>query len=228
LARSLRIKSVQGHQHFWCLRRKGARSARFEQLMTLNEIPELSPVHLLLCYVNLTSDFGKKGGPMFLSLHPPHPPLSANSIGRITKKILTLHRIPTTVFGAHSTRGAAVKMYKSLGLSSEMVCELGVWKKFEAFSKHYLRLGAALSAEKILSQELVHRVPSWESAEQGGSSSPGKDPPDLGRMDLTSEARSQDGPAPPTQEKVTPTGGGDQTQDVPVHPVSQLPSSSKQ
>jgi hypothetical protein len=208
LARSMRTKATQGQHQFWCLRRKGARSAKFEELISLPETPNISPTHLLLCYVQLTSSIGKKAGPVFLSLHPPYRPLSANSIGRITKNFLSNNQIPTNVFGAHSTRGAAVKMYKSLGLSSEMVCELGAWKNFEAFSKHYLRIGAALSAGKILSQQLVHRVPSWESAEQGRSSSPGRGPPDLGRRDLTGEAQNQDGPNPPTQEKGTPTGGG--------------------
>ena len=63
-------------------------------------------------------------------------------------------------------------MYKSLGLPSEMVCEIGSWKNTSAFGAHYLRLGAALKAGNIISQSLVHRVPSCESVEQDRSCSP--------------------------------------------------------
>ena len=96
---------------------------------------------------------------MFLSLNPPYAPLSSNSIGRITKNLLQKMDVPVNIFGAHSTRGAAVKMYKSLVFSSETVCELGCWKNTEAFSKHYLRLGAAVTAEKILSKKMCAQSP---------------------------------------------------------------------
>jgi len=82
---------------------------------------------------------------MFLALTPPFASLTANSIGRITKNIFTSSGVPTSFFIAHSTRGAAVKMFKSLGLDSEIVCELGGWKDTDAFTKHYLRLGRFIS-----------------------------------------------------------------------------------
>ena len=127
---------------------------------------------------------------MFLSLKPPFKPLSANSIGRITKQLLEKMGVPVSLFGAHSTRGAAVKMFKKLGLSSEIVCELGQWKNTEAFAKHYLRIGAAQVAGSVLAQKLVHRVPSCSSDEPGGSSSPGtrQDP---GRRDPPHEAQGK-------------------------------------
>jgi len=104
----------------------------------------------LLRYVQLTVKEGVPGGPIFLSLHPPFKALSANSIGRVTKNLLKQLGVPVSVFGPHSTRGAARKMFKDFGLPSEVVCELGSWKNADAFSKHYLRVGAAKTAKKVL------------------------------------------------------------------------------
>ena len=56
-------------------------------------------------------------------------------------------------WGAHSTRGAAVGFFKHLGLTSEEVCELGQWKNVQAFTQHYLRLGAPKKA--------AHQIQKW-------------------------------------------------------------------
>ena len=47
-----------------------------------------------------------------------------------------------SVFGPHSTRGAALLLLKRLGASADVVCQLGKWQSVEAFAKHYLRLDA--------------------------------------------------------------------------------------
>ena len=100
-------------------------------------------------YVDLTALYVPPGGPLFCSLVPPYKPLSANSLGRITKNLLKKLGVPMEVFGPHSTRGAGVKFYKDLEPSSEQVCGLGQWKNAGAFTTHYLRLGAAETAEKF-------------------------------------------------------------------------------
>ena len=84
-------------------------------------------------------------------------------------------------------------MLKDFGLPSEIVCELGSWKNSEAFSKHYLRLGAAKTVKKVLVQKFfVHSVPSCQSAETGVSMSPGIGR-ETGRRDAPGEAQRQDG-----------------------------------
>ena len=107
---------------------------------------------------------------MFLALKPPFRPLAASSIGRITQNYLKKLGVPMGIFGPHSTRGAGVKMFKNLGLSSEVVCEVGGWKNPTAFSAHYLRLDAAQSAGDKVNDSLVHRVPPYEGVEQERSS----------------------------------------------------------
>ena len=72
--------------------------------------------------------------------------------------------VDTTVWKAHSTRGAGVAMYKSLGFTSEEVCELGKWKNVSAFTSHYLRLNATDKFGSKISQ-MVHRLSPLSSAE---------------------------------------------------------------
>ena len=91
-------------------------------------------------------------------------PLNANSIGSITKQSLQKLGIDTTVWKVHSTRGAGVAMYKSLGFTSEEVCELGKWKNVSAFTSHYLRLNATDKVGSKISQ-MVHIVSPLRSAE---------------------------------------------------------------
>jgi hypothetical protein len=128
-------------------------------------------------------------GPFSLrSLRPPYAPLKANTIGGITKRMLSQLGVPVNIFGAHSTRGAGVQFYKSLGLSSEQVCEIGKWKNASAFTSHYLRVGAASKASTLL-RDLVHNVSPMGSAEPDRSRTPGRTPEPGGR-DREGEAQS--------------------------------------
>ena len=191
LARTYRRRATLNGQVFISIRRKGTSRPRFEQLMRL-QWKNISPACLLERYVSLTRTKADPGSSLFLSARSPFKPLSANTIGSITKRLLKKFQIPVGAFGAHSTRGAAVKFFKSLGLSSEQVCELGSWKNAQAFTNHYLRVGAAGYAARSINKILVHTVPSKVSAEHERSCSPGSNY-DLGRSDLECEARNQDG-----------------------------------
>ena len=88
LSQALRVKSKCNGQLYWKLKRKGRARPEFESLMSLPD-RELSPSFLLQRYVLLTAKIGRPGGPMFLSLTPPYAALTANSVGRVTKKMLS-------------------------------------------------------------------------------------------------------------------------------------------
>ena len=55
-------------------------------------------------------------------------------------------------------------MYKSLGFTSEEVCELGKWKNVTAFTSHYLRLNATDKVGSKISQ-MMHKFSPLSSAE---------------------------------------------------------------
>ena len=79
-------------------------------------------------------------------------------------------------------------MYKSLGLSTEHVCELGKWKNFQAFSNHYMRLDSSTVAGGVLAKFLVHNISPGISAEPDQSCTP-RTFTDLGGSDWDGVAR---------------------------------------
>ena len=183
------ISHSSSNEVYILIQRKGATFPSWEKLLCL-PLKEVCPVALILRYVHMTSHL-PAGSLLLTALKPPFAPLTPNSIGRVSKQILAQLGVPIKAFGPHSTRGAGVKMYKSLGLSSEYVCELGKWKNPTAFTAHYLRLGATEVAAQALSPLLVHTVSSSRSAEPDRSSSP-RTNLDLGRIDLEGEAQRED------------------------------------
>ena len=109
-------------------------------------------------------------------------------MGGITKGLMTKYGIPPNVWGAHSTRGAGVLLYKKLGLTSEEVCEIGKWKNVQAFHAHYLRLGAPQEASQKIC-DLVHNTSPEMSAEPDLSRTPLKKCFEKGGRDKEGKAR---------------------------------------
>ena len=200
LQRTFRKVCLIDKQPFVWIRRKGWPLPRWEEVVSLEGLPTCSPWHLLCHYVHLTREFVAPGSPVLISTCPPYKPLQANTLGSITKRLL----FPLGIsggWGAHSTRGAGVLMYKRLGLTSEQVCEIGKWKNSQAFSDHYLRLGAPrVAATKLFS--LVHNVSPERSAEPDLSRTPGNlgDP---GGRDKEGVAQSEGEPTLPSQAPST-------------------------
>ena len=112
--------------------------------------------------------------------------------------------IPTS-WTAHSTRGAGVLFYKNRGFSAEQVCELGAWKNAQAFTSHYLRLGAAKNVGKIFSPPHVHKTSPDPSAEPDWSQTPGRN--DQGGSDREGEAQRDGEPNPPSPKRRKTQGG---------------------
>ena len=67
------------------IKRKGQTMLKWERVLSLPQTPQISPFHLIQAYVALTRQYGKMGGPVLLALQPPHRPISADTVGSITK-----------------------------------------------------------------------------------------------------------------------------------------------
>ena len=163
-------------------------------MTSIPEYPQISPFHLLQLYVNLTRHQGKVGGAVLLSLKPPFQPISADTIGSLTKTFLETFGISEKNLGPHSTRGAGVGLMKNLGLSAEELCDIGKWKSVDSFCAHYQRLGAQETLETNLSLALekqgVHSMTSHRgSAEPEVSRTPPRQP-ERGGRDTEGEAQS--------------------------------------
>ena len=138
LERMHRTFSLVDGQPFVLMQRKGWKFAQRESIMTMPDNSHMCPWALLKRYVALTAHQCPRGSYVFRSSNPPFHPLKANSIGSLTRQALSQLGVDTSVWKPHPTRGAGVAMYKSLGLSSEEVCEIGKWKNVGAFTSHYL------------------------------------------------------------------------------------------
>jgi hypothetical protein len=200
LSRVKRTVSTVGTSHFVLIQRKGWKQHKWERIISLPHLQGISPWHLLLQYVAITSHLMLPGGPLILALHTPFRPLTSNSIASLTKKLLQSYGINSSIWTAHSTRGAGVFLYKALGLSGEEVCELGKWKNSQAFSNHYLRLGSFNRAEALLTSTFVHNSSLEASAGDDLSSTPGKKCFDQGGRDKEDTAEAESEPTQPTQD----------------------------
>ena len=188
-ARIQRTISFIDNRPFILVQRKGWLSPRWEEIMSFSANQKISPWHLLLAYVNLTDRMASPGDPLFLNLKRPFRPLTSDRIATLTKKILTSLGLQGH-WGAHSTRGAGVYFYKTLGLSSEQVAELGKWKDIKTFSEFYLRLQSTKTATNLISNlPWVHTVSPGDSADPDMSQSPPKNSFEGGRSDMEGEAQ---------------------------------------
>ena len=127
----------------------------------------------------------------------PFKSLKPDTIGSNTKMLLLRHSVNVLHWGAHSTRGAGVAMYKHLGLSSGEVCQIGQCKNTTGFTGHYLRLNApeAASFTITISRE---KVSPWSGAQPERSRTPPRK--EAGGMDLEGEAQDEGEPAPPPRK----------------------------
>jgi len=189
LANTFRCMSKSGDTHYIMVRRKGHLKPHWEPIINIG-LPHLNPFHLLKKYVAMTASCVPAGSLLLRSLIKPFRPLSANAIGSATRAVLKELGVDNSIWGPHSTRGAGGQFYKNLGMTSEHVFEIGQWKNVEAFTQHYLRLGASREAEAKLNPYLVHNVSPRQSAEPEWSRTPGRKP-DQGGRDHEGEARSQ-------------------------------------
>ena len=112
LARIWRCQSQVGNILYILAQRKNQKRPQWEAIVRLDDSPSVSPYHLLKRYVSLTALLVPAGSLLLIQLKPPFSPLSANTVGSITKFFLRTLGVSTEVWGPHSTRGAGVFMHK--------------------------------------------------------------------------------------------------------------------
>ena len=86
-----------------------------------------------------------------LSIKSPHAPIGASTVARWIKDFLGDAGIDTSIYLAHSTRGAAASKAVAAGLSIETILRSGNWSSESVFAKHYSR---PIENESVASQVL--------------------------------------------------------------------------
>ena len=206
LERMFRTFSTIGEKNFHSYPKERMDHPPMGRISTASFMSKYLSMDLTQKYVELTAHQVPPGTPVFRHLQKPFAPLKANSIGSLTKQALQTLGVNTNVWKPHSTRGAGVTMLKKFGMSSEEVCEVGKWKNANAFTSHYLRMGASEKVghhvQKVINPLLVHNVSPLSSAESDLTWTTGKN--DLGGNVREDEAQSNGEPTPLPGSQINP------------------------
>ena len=76
---------------------------------------------------------------LFIAVRKPHRPVTSTTIGHCLKKVLQQSGIDTSIFTAHSTRGAATSKARVAGVSIPDILKIADWSSASTFTRFYHR-----------------------------------------------------------------------------------------
>ena len=106
------------------------------------EDKDLCPVECLKCYELRTREFRSFTNgvnKLFLSYILPHKPVSSATLARWIKSLLQLAGVDTTIFSAHSLRGAATTEALNQGVSVTDILGMADWSQESTFTRFYYK-----------------------------------------------------------------------------------------
>ena len=107
------------------------------------ELPEdsiLDPVDCLETYLERTSHLRPaEGNGLFMSIVRPYKPVVASTIAGWLKKLLAQAGIDTSIWTAHSTRGACTSKALNVGVSIKTIIDGANWSSAGTFKRFYCR-----------------------------------------------------------------------------------------
>ena len=107
-------------------------------IVRFEEDSNLDPVACLNEYLTRTKNLRPaEGSSLFLASVSPFKPVKSSTIAGWIKTILLRAGIDTSVWSAHSTRGASTSKASNLGVSIQTILETGCWKGVGTFKKFY-------------------------------------------------------------------------------------------
>ena len=110
---------------------------------SFEENPNLCVVKCLKAYEHRTSEFRpldpSKPNKLLLSYIRPHKPISGASLSRWLKDIISRAGIDTSIFKAHSVRGASASAAYERGASLRDILDLADWSTDSTFRRFYYR-----------------------------------------------------------------------------------------
>ena len=103
--------------------------------------PLLCPVTALRAYEHRTQKFRREEGlnPVFLTTIKPHNVASSSTIARWLRNVLEKAGIDTSIFKAHSVRGAAVTAASNAGVTTGDILNAADWSSPSVFQRFYYK-----------------------------------------------------------------------------------------
>ena len=104
---------------------------------------DLCPVECLRVYLDRTKGFRSNNkdqqDKLFLSFVIPHKPVSSATLARWIKSYLQLAGIDTSIFSAHSLRGASTTAALNQGVSLADILKMANWSQESTFTRFYYK-----------------------------------------------------------------------------------------
>lgn len=112
--------------------------------------PLLCPVACLRRYIQDTTKVHGTDNVLMIGTVPPHKPVGSSSIARWLKLTMTEAGIDSTIFSAHSTRGAASSRALDRGLPVDVILQAGGWSIESTFLRFYRRQAPETSVSQAI------------------------------------------------------------------------------
>ena len=100
----------------------------------------LCPVNTLRTYVDKTRPLRGEETRLFISFIKPHKAVTSSTIARWLKMIIEQAGIDTSIFGAHSTRGASTSAAARAGITTEDILKAANWSSESVFQRFYHKI----------------------------------------------------------------------------------------
>ncbi|XP_045023289.1 uncharacterized protein LOC116935744 isoform X2 [Daphnia magna] len=125
------------------------------QVITLKKLHPVSlacPVETLKQYISVSEQFRvrAKARLLLLGLRPPRSSVSGSTVARWIKSILAEAGVDTTIYSAHSTRGASASNAANRGVPTDAILSAGCWKSESTFTRFYRGPTAGASVASAL------------------------------------------------------------------------------
>lgn len=114
--------------------------------------PGCCPVETIKAYVDATAPHRNHSNinSLFVSCNKPHRNITSNTVSGWIRSSLAAAGIDTSVFSAHSTRGASASKALAAGISIDAILKTGNWARESTFNKFYKRNSIPSLASAVL------------------------------------------------------------------------------
>ena len=99
----------------------------------------ICPVKAVQAYESRTSTLRESATRLFLSFIRPHKPVTSSTIARWLKSLLEIAGVDTTIFTAHSVRGASTSKAANMGVTTMDILKAADWSSESVFQKFYYK-----------------------------------------------------------------------------------------
>lgn len=100
---------------------------------------KLCPVTSLKLYIARTSTLRGDSSQLFISFIQPHKPVTSSTVARWLKEVIGTSGIDTSIFKAHSVRGASTSRAAESGISTAEILSAADWSTESSFRKFYYK-----------------------------------------------------------------------------------------